>query len=50
MSYKGSRNLDANNSIARIYIHKFGDRVLLPEMDWLLKMWKPNPTTKKGKP
>ena len=42
MSNTGSRNLDANNSIAREYMHKYGDKVLLPENDWILamdKMW-----------
>ncbi len=41
MSYKGDRNLDANDGISRSYIGKFGDTVLLPSRDWILKMWKP---------
>lgn len=41
MSYTGSRNLDVNESIARSYIHKFGDKVLLTKNSWILKFWKP---------
>jgi hypothetical protein len=35
MSYQGSRNLDANGGIARRYIHKYGDRILLPDHAWI---------------